>query len=50
MKNLAKDVSPDQSVLTAKIFGATATRHFLTVLMEWHTGSPMICVVNLPTF
>jgi len=50
MRNLANDVSHDRSNLTAKIFGATTTRHFLTVLMEWHTGSPMICVVNLPTF
>jgi hypothetical protein len=36
MINLAKDVSNDQCVLTTKIFGATTTRHFLTVLMEWH--------------
>ncbi len=31
MINLANDVSHDQAVLTAKIFGAMATQHILTI-------------------
>jgi hypothetical protein len=31
MRNLANDISHDRSNLTAKIFGATTTRHFLTI-------------------
>jgi len=30
MRNIANDVSHSWSVLTAKIFGALTTRHFLT--------------------
>ncbi len=52
MRNLANDVSHDQSVLIAKIFGATTTRHFLTLascvhVFQLSTSSPMP-VMNFP--
>jgi hypothetical protein len=33
MRNLANDISHNQSVLTAKIFGAMTTRQFLTATL-----------------
>jgi hypothetical protein len=35
MRNLANEVSHNRSVLTAKIFGATTTQHFLTIEWIW---------------
>jgi hypothetical protein len=34
LRNLANDVSHDRSILTAKIFGATTTRQFLTLVFD----------------
>jgi hypothetical protein len=52
MRNLANDVSHDQSVLTAKIFGAMTTHQFLTymsigqVSFEQKTPYPIICSIE----
>jgi hypothetical protein len=34
MRNLANVISHIRSILTAKIFGATTTRHFLTRVVD----------------